>query len=128
MGDFNVNATILYAFMGFMGLLQLAILGVLFRLLFVVGRVQGDINGLRGEINGLRGEINRIWEAIAGLRQEVADLRSQIADLREQVAENRGLLRALHERVDLVMRHRHDEQTGGVILTPTEPVPDPAAD
>ena len=73
---------------------------------------------LRGEINGLRGEINRIWEAIAGLRQEVADLRSQIADLREQVAENRGLLRALHERVDLVMRHRHDEQTGRVILTP----------
>ncbi|MDE2787448.1 MAG: hypothetical protein OXL37_12400 [Chloroflexota bacterium] len=121
MGDFNVNATILFAFMGFMGLLQLAILGALFRLLLVVGRIQGDINGLRGENN-------RIWEAIAGLRQEIADLRTQIADLREQVAENRGLLRALHERVDLVLRHRHDEPTGAVILTPTEPVPDPAAD
>lgn len=128
MGDLNVNATILYAFMGFQSLLLLALLGAVWRLMHQVGRIQGEINGLRGEANGLRGEINRLWEAIAGLRQEVADLRAQIADLREQVAENRGLLRALHERVDLVMRHRHDGQTGGVILTPTEPVPDPAAD
>ena len=49
MGDITESAYILYAFMGFMGLLQLAILGALFRLLLVVGRIQGDINGLRGD-------------------------------------------------------------------------------
>ena len=119
---------ILYAFMGFQSLLLLALLGATLRLMSQVGRIQGEIiglrgenNSLRGEINGLRGEINRLWE-------EVRDLREQMAHLREQVAENRGLLRSLHERMDLVMRHRHDGQTGRVVLTPTEPVPDPAAD
>lgn len=103
-----------FAFMGFMGLLQIAILGMLFRMHQTMGRIQGDINGLR--------------EAIAALTVRVERLEEQVAHLREQVGEVRGSLRALHERVDLVMRHRHDVQTGGVILTPTEPVPDPAAD
>ena len=114
MGDFNVNATILFAIMGFQGLLVVTMLVAVMRLSSTVGRVEGTVSGLREEMRNIR--------------QEIADLRAQIADLREQVAENRGLLRALHERVDLVMRHRHDEQTGGVILTPAEPVPDPAAD
>ena len=114
MGDFNVNATILYAFMGFQSLLLLALLGAVWRLMNQVGRIQGEINGLR--------------DAIAALTVRVERLEEQVAHLREQVGEVRGSLRALHERVDLVMRHRHDEQTGGVILTPAEPVPDPAAD
>ena len=114
MDDVTANTYILYAFMGFQSLLLLALLGAVLRLMSQVGRIQG-------EINGLRGEINRLWE-------EIRDLREQVASLREQVAENRGLLRSLHERVDLVMRHRHDGPTGGVILTPAEPVPDPAAD
>ena len=76
---------------------------------------------------------------MANLRQEIATLRQemrqefdrvweQLAHLREQVAENRGLLRSLHERIDLVMRHRHDADTGSVVLTPTEPQPQPVAD
>ena len=132
MTDITVNAYILYSFMAFQSLLLLAVLGALFRLLFVVGRMQGEINGLRGEINGLRGEIDRLWEELRNLRNDltarIERLEEGVAGLREQVAENRGLLRSLHERVDLVMRHRHHEQTGGVVLTPTEPVPDPAAD
>ena len=114
-----------YAFMGFQSLLLLALLGATWRLMFQVGRIQGDINGLRGEID-------RLWEELRNLRNDltarIERLDEQVAGLREQVAENRGLLRSLHERVDLVMRHRHHEQTGGVVLTPTEPVPDPAAD
>ena len=114
-----------YAFMGFQSLLLLALLGATWRLMFQVGRIQGDINGLRGEID-------RLWEELRNLRNDltarIERLEEGVAGLREQVAENRGLLRSLHERVDLVMRHRHDEQTGGVVLTPTEPVPDPAAD
>ncbi len=57
-----------------------------------------------------------------------------LADLREQVGQVRGLLTALHQKVDLLMTHRHDETSGAVLLTPTVaapvsgPVPDPAAD
>ncbi len=108
------NPAYIYAFMAFMGLLQVSILGVLFRILYMMGRIQGEINGLR--------------EAIAALAVRVGRLEEQVGHLREQVAENRGLLRALHERVDLVMRHRHDDRTGSVVLTPTEPAPDPSAD
>ncbi len=121
MSEVTANAYILYAFMAFQSLLLLALLGAVLRLMFLVGRIQGDINGLREAIAALTVRVER-------LEEQVIDLRTQIAGLREQVGEIRGSLRALHERVDLVMRHRHDGQTGGVILTPTEPVPDPAAD
>ena len=115
MGDFNVNATILFAIMGFQGLLVVTMLAAVLRLSSVVGRLEGRIDG--------------IWEELRDIRQEVAGLREQVAGLREQVArEVRGLLRALHERVDLVLRHRHDDQSGAVMLTPAEPVPDPSAD
>ena len=114
MGDFNVNATILFAIMGFQGLLVVTMLVAVLRLSSVVGRLEGRIDG--------------IWKEMRNIRQEVAGLREQVAGLREQVAENRGLLRALHERVDLVLRHCHDDQSGAVMLTPAEPVPDPSAD
>ena len=114
MGDFNVNATILFAIMGFQGLLVVTMLVAVLRLSSVVGRLEGRIDGIREEMRNIR--------------QEVAGLRQQVAGLREQVAENRGLLRALHERVDLVLRHRHDDQSGAVMLTPAEAVPDLAAD
>ena len=123
MGDFNVNATILFAIMGFQGLLVVTMLVAVMRLSSTVGRLEGRIDGIWEELRNIRQEV-------ADIRQEVAGLREQVAGLREQVAENRGLLRALHERVDLVMRHRHDRETGATILTPTEPepVPGPAAD
>ena len=122
MNDITVNAYILYAFMAFQSLLLLlALLGAVLRMLFVMGRMPGEINGLREAIAALAARIDRVEE-------QIIDLRNQIAGLREQVGEVRGSLRALHERVDLVMRHRHDDQSGAVILTPAEPVPDPSAD
>lgn len=150
MSDITVNAYILYAFMAFQSLLLLALLGAVLRMLFLMGRMQGEINGLREslqeqingtreslqeQINGtresLQGQINGLRDAVVALTARVERLEEQLANLREEVAEIRGSLRALHERVGLIMRHRHDEQTGAVILTPTEPstepVPDPAA-
>ena len=121
MSDVTANAYILYAFMAFQSLLLLALLGAVLRLMLLVGRIQGDINGLREAIAALTVRVER-------LEDQVIDLRTQIADLREQLGEVRGSLRALHERVDLVMRHRHDGQTGGVILTPTAPSPEPVAE
>ncbi len=121
MNDITVNAYILYAFMAFQSLLLLALLGAVLRMLLVMGRMPGEINGLREAIAALAARIDRVEE-------QIIDLRNQIAGLRKQVGEVRGSLRALHERVDLVMRHRHDDQSGAVILTPAEPVPDPSAD
>ena len=125
MGDFNVNATILFAIMGFQGLLVVTMLVAVMRLSSTVGRLEGTISGIREEMQNLREDMRNLREDMRNLQET---LTARIERLEERVAENRALLRALHERVDLMMRHRHDEQTGGVILTPTEPVPDPAAD
>ena len=43
----------------------------------------------------------------------------QLATLSEQVAEIRGMMISLHERMDLLMRHRHDD-AGRVVITPEE--------
>ena len=130
---------ILYTILGFIILVGVAMLGTLFRLLYVVGKIEGRLTGLESAVAdlrqdhaGLRQEIRQdnadLRQDHAALRQEMRQIWEQLGHLREQVAENRGLLRALHERIDLVMRHRHDDRSGAVVLTPTEPVPDPAAD
>ena len=123
MNDIAVNAYILYGLIGFLGLLQIATLGAVIRLGFIVGRQQGEISGIHTRIDDLRDSMSN---QIDRLSARIDRVEEQIANLREQVAENRGLLLALHERVDLVMRHRHDELNGTVILTPN--VPEPAAD
>ena len=46
-----------------------------------------------------------------------------MANLRKQAAEIKGLPVSLHERVDLLMRHRHDD-AGRVEITPEEVAPD----
>ena len=114
------------------------------RLGFVVGRQQGEISGIHvriddlrdslisridgliSRIDGLISRIDGLASRIDGLAARIDRVEEQVANLREQVAENRGLLLALHERVGLIMRHRHDDITGAVILTPT--VPDPVVD
>ena len=137
MNDITVNAYILYGLIGFLGLLQIATLGAVLRLGFVVGRQQGEISGIHvriddlrdsliSRIDGLISRIDGLASRIDGLAARIDRVEEQVANLREQVAENRGLLLALHERVGLIMRHRHDDITGAVILTPT--VPDPVVD
>ena len=124
MNEITVNAYVLYAFMGFMGLLQVVILGALIRQSSQIGRLQGEVNGLRDAMAALTARVER-------LEERVGRLEDRVGRLEQQGAENRGLLRALHERIDLVMRHRHDG-AGNVLLTPTAPdptpVPDPAGD
>ena len=119
--EVTVNAYILYAFMGVIVLLLIALLGAVFRMLYVMG-------GLKVEIAALWRAIGEIRQDIASLRQEITDLRAQIAELRERVAENHGLLMDLHRRIDLMMRHRHDADAGNVVLTPVAPEPEHVAD
>ena len=126
MNEVTANAYILYAFMAFQSLLLLALLGAVLRLMFLVGRIQG-------EITGLREEIHRLWEAIAALTVRVERLEEQVAHLREQVAEKpraaAGAARADRpgdasppRRAD---GRRHTDSYRG---PPPEPVADPAGD
>ena len=85
---------ILYGFLAFICLLLIVILGVLYRL-------SRDI----GELKSMIPRIERLEE--------------QMGTVREQLAEVRGLVVAMHERMDLLMRHRHDD-AGRVVITPEE--------
>ena len=105
----SVHPYFIYAGVSFLFLVMLAMLAALFRLLLVVGRMEGRLIGLENAVADLR-------EQIASLREQVAILNEQVATLREQVA-------ILNERVDLLLRHRHDRDTGSVVLTPGEREP-----
>ncbi len=87
---------ILYGFLAFISLLLIAILGALYR-------QSRDI----GELKSIIPRVGRLEE--------------QMGTVREQLAEVRGLLMAMHERMDLLMRHHHDD-AGRVIIVPAEEV------
>ncbi|MCE2501900.1 MAG: hypothetical protein J4G13_13710 [Dehalococcoidia bacterium] len=102
----------LISLLSFIALLLIAILGVLYRQGRSIGRLEGLINGLNDRITGLN-------DRVSGLESRVERLEEQMSALREQVAEIRGLLMSLNNRVDLLMRHRHDD-AGRVVITPEE--------
>ncbi len=114
----TLNPYIIYSILGFNALLTTVLLGAVLRLMFLVGRLEGEVRGIHVLIAGLQEQIN-------GLRVEFT---ARIDRLQEQVSNIQGELRHLHRRIDLVMRHRHDADTGSVVLTPTEPSPEPVAD
>ena len=47
-------------------------------------------------------------------------LAGKIGEHTGEIGEIKGLLLSLHQKVDMLMRHRRDENTGQVILTPNE--------
>ncbi len=96
---------ILYGFLAFISLLLVTILGVLYR-------QSRDIGELNGKFDGLATRMDRFESRIVQFEQ-------QLAIMREQVAEIRGMMISLHERMDLLMRHRHDD-VGRVVITPEE--------
>ncbi len=110
----------LFGFLGFIVLLLIAILGVLYRQSRAIGRLEGEVNSLGQQMREMNAGLNaRINEVNASLTARIERLEEQMANLREQVAEVRGLLVSLHERVDLLTRHRHDD-AGRVVITPEE--------
>ena len=96
---------ILYAFLAFISLLLVTILGVLYR-------QSRDIGELKGQFNSLNARMDRFETRMDRFEQ-------QLSTLGEQVAEIRGMMISLHERMDLLMRHRHDD-AGRVVITPEE--------
>ncbi len=103
---------ILYGFLAFIGLLQVTIVVALIRQSHSIGRIEGQLNGLASRVE-------RLEQEMVNFREQLADFREQLADFREQIAEVRGMVRALHDRMDLLTRHRHDD-AGRVVITPEE--------
>ena len=107
---------ILYGFLAFICLLLVTIIGVLIRLSLSIGRLEGKFNGLAEQMR----EMNvNLTARIDRLEDQMGNFREQLADFREQLGEVRGMMRALHDRMDLLTRHRHDD-AGRVVITPEE--------
>ena len=54
------------------------------------------------------------------LEDRMERLEATVASQGREISEVKGLVISLHERVDLMMRHRHDPDDGQVLLTPEE--------
>ena len=98
---------ILYGFLAFICLLLVTIVGILIRQSFDIGKIQGQLTALIGRVNGLDSRVER--------------LEQQMANFREPLGEARGLMRSLHDRMDQLMRHHHND-AGQVVIVPAEEV------
>ena len=87
---------ILYGFLAFICLLLVTLIGIQLR-------QSRDI----GELKSLIPRVERIEE--------------QMGNLREQLGEARGMLINLNSRIDLLMRHHHND-AGQVVIVPAEEV------
>ena len=101
---------ILYGFLAFIGLALLAMLAALLRQSRDSGEMKGRIAGLERQLD----EMN------SSLTARVERLEQAVMTLAGEVGEIKGSVQALHRKVDMLMRHRHDPGTGQVILTPEE--------
>ena len=96
---------ILYGFLAFISLLLVTLVGFQIRQSFTMGRIVGELRTLSARVERLE--------------EQMVNFREQLADFREQLAEVRGMMRGLHDRMDLLTRHRHDD-AGRVVITPEE--------
>lgn len=110
METIELSDYILYGFLGFMCLLMVAIVVALWRQARDTGEMKGRISGLERQID----EMN------SNLTGRVARLEQTVMTLAGDLGEVKGLVLALHQKVDMLMRHRHEPDTGRVILTPEE--------
>ena len=62
----------------------------------------------------------RIDETRDHLERRIENQDTSIRALHREVGEVKGMQYSLYDRLDLVMRHRHHDITGAVILTPEE--------
>ena len=102
-----------YGFMAFMSLLLIAMFVALLR----QGR---DIGELKGEVGGINKRLDDLTVRVEKLEETVMALAGRLGENTGEIGEIKGLLLSLHQKVDMLMRHRHDTDTGQVILTPEE--------
>jgi chromosome segregation ATPase len=82
-------------------------------------RLNGRMDALESRMDQIEIRMDRIESRMDRLESQMAALRETVFDLGRDVSELKGSVQALHERVDLVMRHRH-QVDGEVVLTPEE--------
>ena len=108
---------ILSGFLGFICLLMVAMIVALIRESGAIGELKGEVRGINLRIDEMsKGHSERM----DALTARVERLEDGLSALAREVGEIKGLLLALHQRVDLVMRHRHHQDGGQVMLTPEE--------
>lgn len=92
----TVDSYILYGFLAFICLLLVTIIGILLRQSSSIGRLEALI-------------------------PRVEKLEADVGNLREQLGEVRGMLISLNSRIDLLMRHHHND-AGQMVIVPAEEV------
>ena len=119
---------VLYGFLGFIALLLVAMFVALIRQSGAIGELKGEVRGINLRIDEMSKSHSERMDAMGesfsqrmdALTTRVERLEDGLSALAREVSEIKGLLLALHQRVDMVMRHRHEPETGQVILTPEE--------
>ena len=89
---------ILYAFLGFISLLLVAVVTAVVRLSFVIGKMHGQLDG-----------INKL---LVVLESQVGELTARVSALERRVIR-------LTDRIGSLMRHHHDDD-GRVVIVPEE--------
>ena len=127
--EITVNAYVLYSMLGVMTLMMITMMGVLFRLLYLFGKMDGRLTALEKALADFRQEmaaqIIRLDNRIDQLGARIDRVEATIADFRDRtgaaLGELRGMVMALNQKIDLLMRHRHDPVRQDVLLTPAAP-------
>ena len=117
-----------YGFLAFIVLLLVAMFVALIRQSGAIGELKGEVRGINLRMDEMSKSHAERTEALSksvsermdALTARVERLEDGFSALAREVSEVKGLLLALHQRMDLVMRHRHEPETGQVILTPEE--------
>ena len=94
---------ILYGFLGFIALLQVAMVVALWRLSRDVGEIKGRLTALERQVSGLSERVTRLEQTVMTLVGEVGEIKG---------------------RLNLMLIHRHESETGQVILTPEQTTAD----
>ena len=119
----SANPYILYGFLAFMSLILSIVAGGLIRLFFIVGKQNGQLNSLEARVGRIEDKVDENGKAIADVRLEIAasseNTQRQIATLSERIIEVRTLIFGINERINLLMRHRHDSM-GQMYIVPEE--------
>ena len=94
---------ILYGFLAFMCLLMVAMVAALWR-------QSRDIGEVKGRLTALERQVGALTERVAGLEQTVMTLVGEVGEIKG--------------RLNLMLIHRHEPETGQVILTPEQTTAD----
>ena len=124
-----MNAYVVYSMLGVIILLAIATLGLLLRVLYVVDNLAGRVTALEKSLVEFRQEmaahVIRLDTSIDQLGARIDRVQATLAVFGEQTSaslgELRGMVMALNQKIDLLMRHHHDAVSDDVLLAPTAP-------